>query len=264
MVRPKRARKNLLDELSLDAPYVTETRRLLQNLYRLQRSAPSEIRSYMVTSAGGGEGKSTICSLMAILSARIFHKRTLLIDGDLHRPSAHALVGVVRGPGLYEILRRGAAVAEVTRATSLPLLWVIPSGYPREEVGGAYSDEDFSRLLREVRSTYDVIFVDAPPAVPALEPVLMGDHVDGILIVAMAGRTPLAMVRRSVQVLEPLKKKIVGIILNNAVDGLPYAFNYRYYGFEPVRPTPIRRSPTSQRPEQANAPKRVSDNRGGT
>jgi len=264
MFRTKPLRKNLLNELSLDAPYVTETRRLLQNLYRQQKNAPSEVRTYMVTSASGGEGKSTICSLMAILSAKIFHKRTLLIDGDLHRPSAHALVGIARGPGLYEVLRRALSPREVTRATSLPLLSVIPSGYPREEIGGAYSDEEFARLLHDLRSSYDVIFVDAPPAVPALEPVLMAEHVDGIVVVAMAGRTPLAMVRRSMQILEPMKRKIVGIVLNNAVDALPYAFNYRYYGFEPAKPSPLRRPPTPTRPEPVSAPKRVSDNRGGT
>ena len=250
MFLSRRPGKNLLDELIIDSPYVTEVRRLLQTLYREQKSATAETRSYMVTSAGRGEGKSTICALMAIISAKIFRKRTLLLDGDLHRPTIHSLLGITRGPGLFEIFRRGTAIQEATRVTSLPLLWAIPSGYAREAVSEAYADKEFHRLLQELRSSYDVIFVDAPPAVPAIEPILMAEHIDAILIVAMAGRTPLGMVRRSMQVLAPVAEKIAGVVLNNAVDGLPYYFSYSYYGYDEVKPPRNRRPGKPRQPEQ--------------
>lgn len=258
----RRPRKNLLDGLAIDAPYVTEVRRLLQGLYRQQKSAPKEVRSYMVTSAGKGEGKSTICALMAIISAKIFHKRTLLLDGDLHRPTIHGLLGVARGPGLFEVFRRGAPLQAATRQTSLPELWVIPSGYAREASGEAYSDEEFSKLLEQLYPNYDVIFVDAPPVVPAIEPILMAEHVDAVLVIAMAGRTPLSMVRRSMQVLEPVKEKIVGVVLNNAIDGLPYYFSYSYYGYEEAKPSRNRRPVKPRAPEQ-KANDRTKDIRGG-
>ncbi len=258
----KRARKNLLDGLVIDAPYVNEMRRLLQNLYRQQRSATTEMRSYMVTSATRGEGKSTICALMAIVSARIFHKRTLLVDGDLHRPTIHSLLGVSRGPGLFEVMRGRAAIQDAVRPTSMQDLWVIPSGYPREAIGDWYVEGEFHRLLQELRPNYDVIFVDAPPTVPAIEPILMADHVDAILVVALAGRTPLAMVRRSMQILAPVTDKIAGVVLNNAVDGLPYYFNYRYYGYDEPRPSRTRRTGKVRPPEQ-DGRKPANDTRGG-
>jgi tyrosine-protein kinase Etk/Wzc len=258
----KRTRKNLLDDLALDAPCVTETRRLLQNLYRQQRSGESAIQCYLVTSATRGEGKSTISALMSIVSARIFNKRTLVVDGDLHRPSLHSLLGVSRGPGLFEIMRGTAAIREVTRSTSVPLLSAIASGYPREALGEWYSDEAFDRVLQELRPNYDVIFVDAPPTVPAIEPILMAEHVDALLIVALAGRTPLTMVRRTMQILTPVAAKIAGIVLNNAVDGLPYYFNYRYYGYE-TKPLRIRRPDTPRQTGESSAPKRAKNVGGG-
>ncbi|MGH7681250.1 MAG: hypothetical protein ACRENN_04610, partial [Candidatus Eiseniibacteriota bacterium] len=92
-----------------------------------------------------------------------------------------------------------------------------------------------------------------PPTVPAIEPILMAEHVDSILVVAMAGRTPVAMVRRSMQILAPVASKIAGVILNNAADGLPYFFNYSYYGYEqPKRPRP--RRPVTSRKTTPNAP----------
>lgn len=254
MLLSKQSRKNLITELTLDAPSVTETRRLLQNLYRLERATQPATRCYMVTSATRGEGKSTICALMGIVSARVFHKRTLVVDGDLHRPTSHGLLGVSRGPGLFEAMRGTASVAAVTRATTLPLLSTIPSGYPREAISEWYDDENFERVLREVRPNYDVVFVDAPPTVPAIEPILMAEHVDSILVVAMAGRTPVAMVRRSMQILTPVAQKICGVVLNNAVDGLPYFFNYSYYGYDqPKHPKPRRRE--RSRKANPNVPK---------
>jgi protein-tyrosine kinase len=263
MFRSKRRRKNLLDSLALDAPYVTETRRLLQNLYRLQMKAKTEIRSYMVTSAGRGEGKSTTCALMAIISARVFHKRTVIIDGDLHRPTVHSLLGVSRGPGLFDILRKGTAIPDATRSTPIPLLSVIPSGYPKDFASEWYAEERFSQLLQELRPKYDVIFVDAPPSLPAIEPILIAEHVDALLIIAMAGRTPLAMVRRSMQILAPVADKIAGIILNNAVDGLPYYFNYRYYGYEEPKPSQTLR-PVPLRPQDTKSKERMKDIGGGS
>lgn len=261
MFHSKRPRKNLVDGFALDAPYVTEIRRLLQNLYRQQKSSLTELQSYMVTSAGRGEGKSTVCALMAIVSAKIFHKRTLLLDCDLYRPTIHTLLGVSQGPGLFEVLRRGIAVQEATHSTFLPQLSVIPSGYPKETISESYADEAFDQLIQGLRPSYDVIFVDAPPAVPAIEPILIAEHIDAILLIAMAGRTPLAMARRSMQILAPVANKIAGIVLNNAVDGLPYQFNYRYYGYGQPKSSRIARPDKPRQPEQ-NARKSAKDNGG--
>ena len=250
MILSKRTRRNLLESLELDDPCYTETRRLLQNLYRQQKGGPMDARAYLVTSAVRGEGKSTICGLMAIVSARIFHKRTLIVDGDLHHPTVHSLLGIPRGPGLFEVIRGRATSRDATQSTWLPLLHAMPSGYPRESIGEWYDDGAFHRLLQELRPNYDVVFVDAPPTVPAVEPILMAEHVDALVLVAMAGRTPLALARRTMQILAPVTEKIAGVILNNAADGLPYFFNYRYYGYEQAKPPRVRRIDKLRPPEQ--------------
>jgi capsular exopolysaccharide synthesis family protein len=250
----KRPQRSLLDGLSVDAPYFTETRRLIQNLHRLHRDDSDLARSYMVTSAGAGEGKSTICSLMAIASARIFQRRTLLVDGDLRRPSIHSLLGVTQAPGLFELLRHSVTIRDAVRPTGMPTLSIIPSGKPKGSIGDAYDDDEFAKLIAQLRSSYDVIFVDCPPAVPAIEPVLMAEHIDSIILVAMAGHTQTSLVRRLVQIMAPVSAKIVGVILNNARDGLPYYYDYRYYGYGPKEPSRIRRaSPHGKHPSEGTS-----------
>jgi capsular exopolysaccharide synthesis family protein len=203
---------------------------------------------YMVTSATRREGKSTICSLLAIVSAMVYHKRTLVIDGDFRRPSLHKLLGLGEGLGLCEALGGRISYDFVIRRTALPLLFAISSGKPFGPAGEAYRDEEFARLIASVRQGFELIFVDSPPVLPVIEPLLMAEHVDGLLLVVMAARTPLALVRRMRQILKPVTPKVCGSILNNAMDGLPYYYDHRYYGRRPqVRRNPVGSAVSSAR-----------------
>jgi capsular exopolysaccharide synthesis family protein len=222
----------------MDTPYVTEVRRLLQSLSRGGRDRGT--KTYLITSAGRGEGKSTTCALMAIVAAKIFRRRVLVIDSDIRRPALHHLFGISQRPGLCEILEQRAPVEAAIRATPLPTLFAIPSGSPQGPVAEAYDDETFARLIARVRGEYDLVLVDAAPVVPVVEPTMMAEHLDAILIVTMAGRTPLSMLRRMKQILAPVSERIAGVILNNASEGLPYYYDYGYYGYEPITHRRIR------------------------
>lgn len=227
----KNAARSLLEDFSTGAPSVTEARRVLQKLMRQQREGECSV--YMVTSAARGEGKSTICALLAIVAARVYRRRALLIDADLRRPTLHALLDVPGRPGLFEHLQGIGPIDLVCRPTWIPTLQIIPSGGGRPTVNEAYNDERFGALIASLRPSYDMIFVDAGPVVPLVEPLMMAEHVDGLLLVTMAGRTPVPMIRRMKEILTPVASKIVGVLVNNSVEGLPYYYDYAYYGYAP-------------------------------
>jgi len=247
---PKRKpSRSLLDTFSTDAPYVTEVRRLMQSLLRHSRGHASRV--YMVTSASRGEGKSTTCALLAIVAARIFHRRTLLIDADMRRPSQHTLLDVSPRPGLSALIRGKVSFDAARRPTPIPLLQVIPSGRPGHASAEAYDDDVFAGIITAARRHHELVFVDAAPVVPVVEPIMMADHVDGLLLVAMAGRTPIPMIRRMRQILEPVQEKVVGGIVNNAAEGLPYYYDHSYYGYRPER---VRASMEPDADENADTP----------
>ncbi len=126
--------------------------------------------------------------------------------------------------------------------------FAITSGRPTGSAGDAYIDKEFESLIHTVRPKYDIIFIDAAPVVPVVEPLLMAEHVDAVLVVAMAGRTPLMLVRRMRQLIEPILPKVSGVVLNNAVEGLPYYYDYRYYGYGEQTPKKIRTTARSVAP----------------
>lgn len=225
--------RNLFRDTNLDSPVFTEVRRLLQMLQ--QQAAGARRQIYMITSAGRGEGKSTITGLLAFVAARIFSKRTIVVDGDLRQPMLHHLMDLSQGPGLFEYMHGRATLDRVTRPTPFTTLRVITAGRVQHPMGDAYRDGAFRNLLASLREECDFVFVDSAPIVPVVEPMLMAEHVDAILTVVMAGQTSIPAVRRLRRLLEPLQPKLVGTIVNNASRALPYYYEHRYYGYEPDR-----------------------------
>src|SRR6185503_17308016 len=66
-----------------------------------------QFKTLLVTSASPSEGKSTIAIHLAVAHAQ--HHRTLLIDGDLRRPSVHKRFGISNMSGLSDVLAGGAS-----------------------------------------------------------------------------------------------------------------------------------------------------------
>ncbi|HKQ19734.1 MAG TPA: CpsD/CapB family tyrosine-protein kinase [Candidatus Eisenbacteria bacterium] len=230
---PPKQTPTLFDAFDVDTPVVTEVRRLLQNLARQSRNGERKV--FLITSAGRGEGKTTISGLLALVSAQVFRKRTLLIDTDLRRPAVHSLLGVAQSPGLVDLFRGKISIETALRPTPVPTFWVISSGKVAGSAGSAYNDDAFASILTTLRPRYDIIFVDSAPVVPVIEPLLMAEHVDAMLLVSRAGKTPVTMIRRMKQLVAPYSDKVVGGILNNASDGLPYYYDYSYYGYQKNR-----------------------------
>src|SRR5690606_5550488 len=88
------------------------------------------LRSILLTSASPSEGKSTVAAHLAATHAGQ-QKRTLLIDGDLRRPSVHRLYQVPNTVGLSDVLMGKLdwkdAVVNVTEPGGLDVLPAGPS-----------------------------------------------------------------------------------------------------------------------------------------
>ena len=97
---------SVVDFFDIESPESNEFRRVLHNL----NGAPiggGERRAVLVTSAMLSEGKSLICSFLAMTSARFRNRKTLLIDFDLRRPMIHKLFSV-RSERAINLLHRKA------------------------------------------------------------------------------------------------------------------------------------------------------------
>ena len=82
---------------------------------------------------------------------------------------------------------------------------------------------NLAELMKQARSHYNYVVVDAPPLVGIPDCRVLASFVDGFVIVVAAHRTPKRLVEEAVAVVEP--SKMVGLVFN--MDERPFAGYYR-------------------------------------
>ena len=168
-----------------------------------------DCRSVLVTSTGGGEGKSFMSANLAISLAQM-GLSTLLVDADLRRPHLHDLLGLEElEPGLSNLLAGRATEKDVVRRTAVPGLSLVTAGEivpnPIELMGSAR----FSHFLTSCRGRFEWIVLDTPPVQPVADAVVLTKAVGEVLFVVAAGRTSQ---RQAADALERLAQSGVGVV----------------------------------------------------
>jgi capsular exopolysaccharide synthesis family protein len=187
------------------------------------------LRSIMLTSAGPGEGKSTIAAHLAIANADR-GKKTLLIDGDLRRPSIHAKFGLTPREGLSNVLTGELPWQDViVPVEGRPNLSILPAG-PGSHRAADLMGPRLATLLDEFAKEYDLAILDSPPLLGFAECLQMATAADGVLIVSQAGETKRKAVAEVISVLNRVRANIVGVVLNQVSQNTS-ADGYSYYGY---------------------------------
>lgn len=233
------ARKNknlsIIDYYDLESPYSTEFRRLL---YHINGSVEDKnIKTILVTSAMLSEGKSTVASFLAITAAEHKKRKTLLVDCDLRRPTLHRLFNIPREQGVTEIILGERKVRDVLKKTSIEQLNIVTAGKAVSEPAAIFDSNAIQQLLEEVQFYYDLILIDCAPVLPVSDPMLLAGEMDGVLLVLKAGATQREVAKRAIQLLANNNSLLLGVVVNNLSNTLPYYYKDSYYGYEyRVRP----------------------------
>jgi capsular exopolysaccharide synthesis family protein len=185
------------------------------------------LRSILITSAGPGEGKTTAAVHLAIAHAGR-GQRTLLVDGDLRRPTIHRKFGLNTEVGLSSVLTGETSWHEVLLGVvGQPNLRIIPAGPPSHRAADLVGPR-LGDLLDEFVKEFDLVVLDAPPLLGFAEPLQMATAVDGVLVISRAGETKREAVSNVLAGLRRVRASVLGIVLNrvNTSDGSLY---YGYY-----------------------------------
>jgi polysaccharide biosynthesis transport protein len=186
------------------------------------------LRSVLLTSASPSEGKSTVAAHLAVTHARQ-HKRTLLIDGDLRRPSVHRLFQLPNHIGLSNVLMKQtpwiSAVVAMDEPQGLDILTAGPSSRRASDLIGM----GLAEVIEEATREYDLVVLDAPPLLGFAEPLQMATAVDGVIVVARAGDTSRKALSTVLTTLLRLRANLVGVVLNEVHREVSAGYYY-YYG----------------------------------
>ena len=201
------------------------------------------LHSIVLTSAAPGEGKSTLAAHLAIANADR-GKRTLLVDGDLRRPSLHAKFGLTPNEGFSNVLTGELPWQQVVLPIeNNPNLSLLPSGLGSHRAADLIGPR-LAALLDEFAKEYDLVILDSPPLLGFAECLQIATAADGVLIVSRAGETRRRAVAEVIGVLRRLRANVVGVVLNQMTyntspDG------YAYHGYHGNYYSAYRKSATS-------------------
>jgi len=185
------------------------------------------IRSILITSASPSEGKSTTGAHLALTHAQQGN-RTLLIDGDLRRPSVHKRFNIPPGKGLSNVLTSQEDWRTLLSSPEeTPDLHILPAGPPSRRASDLIG-RGLEEMLNEACQEYDLVVLDAPPLLGFAEPLQMATIVDGVIVVTRAGQTDRKAVSNVIATLRRLRANVLGIVLNEVHKEM--SSSYYYYG----------------------------------
>ncbi|HKP70982.1 MAG TPA: polysaccharide biosynthesis tyrosine autokinase [Pyrinomonadaceae bacterium] len=190
-------------------------------------SAGKPPQSILVTSSQPSEGKTTTAINTAVTLAQA-DADVVIVDCDLRRPRLHSYFELENTQGLTNYLS-GERNTEflIKQCKDLPRLKVITSGPIPPNPAELLSSNEMKNLLQFLRGRYKHVIIDSPPAISFTDAAILATLVDGVVLVAMAGKSSLHLMRRFKHRLGNIGARIYGVVLNGIKSG---SMEYDYYG----------------------------------
>lgn len=192
-------------------------------------------RVFSITSAGMGEGKTTLVTNIAT-SMAMNGSKVLLLDGDLRLPQLSAFYNLRKAPkGLVDVVTRKIAVEEVITQPleHVPSLHLLSPGILPPLPSAIFNSPQYVALLDYLLDIYDYVLIDTPPLLFASELMAIAKHADGIAINVRAGITTKGALQELIDNLELGGVNILGVIFNGVIEskmGGHYSGG-RYYAY---------------------------------
>jgi capsular exopolysaccharide synthesis family protein len=196
---------------------------LAVRLRQLRQSRP--LKKVLITSTIPQEGKSTVAANLACTLGKRKQHKTLLLEGDLRRPTVAQKFGMGKVPGLSEWLRGETETMNIYRLEALGL-WVMPAGNAPENPLELMQSGKLSPLMEQLAGWFDWIIIDSPPVLPLADTSMWARLADGILLVTRKSITEKKQLQRGLEALEPAK--LLGGLVNGSTDAAHSDYYQRY------------------------------------
>jgi capsular exopolysaccharide synthesis family protein len=192
---------------------------------------PAELekgRCVLITSAIGGEGKTT---LAAQLAARCGNAgmSTLLIDADLRRTGLCSLLDIPEGPGLSDaLLNDEPAPTELVVPVQGGTFHLLPAGTPIPDTSRILQNRKLGLLIAQFRQLYDLVIIDSPPVLPVPDALVLGRWVDGAVLAVRYDISRFPQVERARRQLDGAGIAVLGTVINGMKNSDSYYGRYSY------------------------------------
>lgn len=195
-------------------------------------TADNDVQTIVFTSEKPAAGKSTISANVAITYAQAGYK-TLLIDGDMRKPSQHYLFNTDNMDGLSNLIINKTNYNKAIHKTDIVNLDLLTSGpippNPSELIGSEKSLEVFEYL----KSEYDFIIIDTPPVNTVTDAQLFSEIAKYVVYVVDVQKNDRNAIKKGKELIEKAGAKLLGVVLNKAPEDKSSSYYY-YYGKDEI------------------------------
>ena len=199
----------------------------------------------LITSAGEGEGKTTVAAHMAVTLA-LAGKHVICVEGDLRRPELHRYLGLAADtPGMVNVIDGDLDLTDALQPVELTVrpwvngtgkgrqkdfrrsvgatlgvgsrgtLRVLTMGRSPEDPASLLATDGWKRVFGELAASADYVIVDAPP-LPIADAYPLVHQADNVLVVAKQGWTKREMALAVRETLEGLGAVKVAVVLTDS------------------------------------------------
>jgi capsular exopolysaccharide synthesis family protein len=175
-------------------------------------SHPSAPRVTLITSAGTGEGKTTIACCYAAKES-VAGKKVILIDGDVRRPSVHTHFGRDLEPGLTNVLAGDASLDSAIVASEWSGLSILPAGTFSPHAPNVLDSDRMKSLMQVLRQRFDQVIIDSPPVLVGADAQILSGLADATVFLVHWGKTRRPVVSLALRQLRAGGAKLAGGVL---------------------------------------------------
>ena len=191
-------------------------------------SAGKPPQTILVTSAQPAEGKTTTAINTAVTLTQA-GADVVIIDCDLRRPRLHSHFDLENTVGITNYLSGERNTENLLKSfPGLPNLKVITSGPIPPNPAELLSSNEMKNLLQFLKGNFKHVIIDSPPAISFTDAAILSTQVDGVVLVALSGKSSIHLMRRFKQRLANIGARIYGVVLNGIKAN---SLEYGYYGY---------------------------------
>ena len=182
-----------------------------------------------ITSVLPDSGKTTVSVLLAkAMGAE--QKRVLLIDCDFRKPKLFKNLSLPRDNCLvkYLISPEDTDPKKFIYDNVFPGVDVMPNNLIPPNPTELLGSKQFKDMLEQLKEDYDCILLDCPPGLNMADAMVVGNAVDGIVLMLEAGHTKIKELEHLLEQFEALREKIIGTVLNKLSSNNSRYLYYQY------------------------------------
>ncbi|GAA4378217.1 polysaccharide biosynthesis tyrosine autokinase [Nocardioides caricicola] len=173
-----------------------------------------ELRHFAVTSSLAGEGKTSVACNLAISWAQS-GASVCLVEADLRRPAVARFLGLDGSVGLSDVLVGERDLDQVLVPWNHHMLTVLPAGSLPPDPAALLGSAPMASLAGILRDRFDVVIYDTPPLLSVTDAVVLGRHVDGVVLVIRSSVTRRDQVIQCLETLRRSRLALLGSVVTN-------------------------------------------------